>query len=124
MNSGDKEWAKMKEFINRKNGFTLLEVVISVAILAVLAVSLIPLISYGYGETITSGKKSTAIYKDAESMEANLNSQTDGITSISTKTISITFGTTSISVPGKLYTATTSYDSTRNPVIISAFTPN
>ncbi|MEI6602838.1 MAG: prepilin-type N-terminal cleavage/methylation domain-containing protein [Clostridia bacterium] len=116
-------------FINinqRKNqkGFTMLEVIISAAILAMLAISLIPLLSYGYSETVLSGKKSIAVYKDAESLEANLNNTTDGITSITAKTLTISFGETVVTVVGKLYQAHVTYDANRGDAEIKAFKPD
>ncbi len=124
MSNGDKEVLKLIKNTKAKKGFTMIEVIVSAAILAILAISLIPLISFGYSETVSSGQKSTAVYKDAESLESNFNSETDGITNITSKTIVISFGEADISIPGKLLKATKSYDSLRNPVVISAFKPD
>jgi len=102
----------------------MIEVIISAAILAILAISLIPLLSYGYSETVLSGKKSVAVYKDAESLEANLNNTTDGITSITAKTLTISFGGVIVSVPGKLFQARVTYDTNRGDALIKAFKPD
>ncbi|MEI6132333.1 MAG: prepilin-type N-terminal cleavage/methylation domain-containing protein [Bacillota bacterium] len=107
-----------------KKGFTLLEVIVSASILAIIAISLIPLISFSFGETVVSGNKSVGIYKDSESLDSNLNDISDSVTSITTKTITIDFGGAVATVTGKLYTAAVTYEATRGQVQIKAFKPN
>ena len=124
MNSMDIIKNKASSFKKSRKGFTLIEIVVSVAIIALLAVSLVPLLSFGFNQTVISGQKSTAVLGDVTSMEGTLSGTTDAITTGTDKTLIISFGGTIVTVAGKLYEAGVTFGSSGDKAIVTAFKPN
>jgi len=114
----------VKVMFQNDKGFTLLEIVVCIAIILVIGVSLIPLFSFGYTQTVASGNKTTALYKEAESMDSALDKISTGFTTSTSKTLVLTFGGTVFSVTGTLYKAAVDYVAPGEKATIFSFQPN
>ena len=56
----------MKVFRNNKSGFTLIEIIISLAILGIMAVSFLTIFSSGFSTIFTMGRKTQAMNNQAQ----------------------------------------------------------
>jgi len=111
----------MWKILTGNRGMTLVEIVVAIAILVILGVSMIPLFGFGLSTTVNSGNRSVAVYSGAKSLESNINGTTDSTTVVTTKTLSIVIGSTTIQVPGKLMTASVTYGNNSTIAKLSTF---
>ena len=73
-----------------KSGFTLIEVIVSIAILGILAVTFIPILSSQYVSIVGTGKKTTATYSAVEEVEKKIK-DSDSYADFDDKTLKIKF---------------------------------
>jgi prepilin-type N-terminal cleavage/methylation domain-containing protein len=55
-----------------KKGFTLIEVIVGIALLGIIAISLIPLFTYGFIQINRAGNRTEAIYDNQSTIETNI----------------------------------------------------
>jgi prepilin-type N-terminal cleavage/methylation domain-containing protein len=109
-------------------GMTLVEVVISLAILGIITVVFLGMFTSGFGGIISAGKYSQAEYEAQEAMEHRIGGVTVAATpsltptTISGKTVSISFPGVPISATGKLEKIV--YNDGKHSVELSTFIPN
>lgn len=100
-----------KLWLKDEHGFTLVEILVSIVILAILAACFISLFTGSSSNIFTSGDRSQALYKAQESLEFVMS---EGV-STPEATLSIqydsTVGVNPIVVEGKLYEETITYNS-------------
>ena len=64
--------SKVKKYTNLKKGFTLIEVIISIAILAIASTALVTMFTNGFNGICGAGKKSVSHYTSQEQIESNI----------------------------------------------------
>lgn len=85
-----------------KNGLTLLEIIISVAMLGILVISFSAFFSTGFGWVTKAGDTSQAIYASQKFIEKAIVDESG----VSSEVFHFDFGITSFDVPGKIETST------------------
>lgn len=106
----------MKTFI-KKQGFTLVELIISFAILGIIAITFLAIFSGMYKGISNAGNKSKAAFSAQGNIDNSIATRTDG-----TDTMTIQFNGNSISLTGRTLTSTVTSGNTT--VTVSVYTPN
>ena len=98
-----REIMTMKTNKNVKNGFTLIELIVAVAILAIVSIGFLTMFTSGFSIISRSGRQTKANYNAQELIEKSINddSTTDANLTVTTnQSITVTFGVTPYSVAG------------------------
>lgn len=66
-----------KNFKNLRNGFTLVETIVSIAMLAIISVAFLAMFSNGIIGISNSGRKSTSHYNAQDEMEKNIDNSSE-----------------------------------------------
>lgn len=108
--------------MNKSKGFTLVEVLVSIAMIAIAIIAIIPLFNGSFSNIINSGKKSGAIAVAQKNIEDALKNGT----SLSTDTMNLTFKRTGYSdmilaIPGQKVDVTYAYSNITGS--LSVFVP-
>jgi len=85
-----------------KNGLTLIEVIISIAILGIVVMAFSTFIGSNYVKSIKLGQESQAVFEAKTGAEAILNDQSFADSSSTPTNLVITFGSNNIVVPGNI----------------------
>jgi len=110
----------MKEYKCIKKGFTLIEVIVAVAILAIVVTAFLAMFQSGAVEISDAGKKSTSHYNAQAKMESKISdSSIDGTSMI---TINLNFSGTTYSVEGRKIDIDYVYG--KNSKKLTTFNPN
>lgn len=113
---------KCKKYIKNKKGFTLIEVILSIAILGIISVAFLSIFTNGLIGIANSGKKSISHYSAQNQIESNINDSADLPSNVITSTENITLkfpGSTNI-VSGRQVDVTYNYGSKSK--ILTTFT--
>lgn len=84
-----------------KNGFTLIELIISVAILSVVLLSIVSVLSTSYVQTILIGDRNTDLYLAETDVEHFLKGDSIATSTEQNYTVSVTFGSHTFNVDGR-----------------------
>jgi len=109
-------------------GFSLLEVLLSVVILAIIATTLLKIFSIGYVDIVNMGSNIKAQYVAQQTLETvlsggNAYNYQEKITCVPSKvTINFSSNTMQMEQPGKLYTVNTGYGNEN--IQVSVFAPS
>ena len=117
--------SKHKNYLKNKKAFTLLEVVLSIALLAIISVAFLTMFTSGIVGIKNSGKKTVSHYTVQSQVESNITDPEDLPSNVVTSTKSITLifpGNPSIVVNGRQIDATYSYGSISKK--LTTFTTN
>ncbi|MBU3153368.1 prepilin-type N-terminal cleavage/methylation domain-containing protein [Clostridium estertheticum] len=116
---------KNKNYLKNEKGFTLIEIIISIAILGIISIAFLSVFTSGIVGISNSGKKSIAHYTAQDQIESNINDPKDSPSNVvtSTKSISLTFpGNTTIVINGRQIDVTYIYGSISKK--LTTFTTN
>ncbi len=116
---------RYKSYLEKKKAFTLLEVVLSMALLAIISTAFLTMFTSGIVGIKNSGKKSVSHYTVQSQIESNITDSGDLPSNVvtSAKSITLTFpGNPSIVVNGRQIDATYSYGSISKK--LTTFTTN
>jgi prepilin-type N-terminal cleavage/methylation domain-containing protein len=91
----------MKRHLNKK-GLTLLEVIISIAIIGIIVVSFLSLFSNSFVQVIRSGNKGTSMYSAQTTAEDQL--ENTSYSESGSTTITVSWGSSNLSMDGNLKT--------------------
>lgn len=105
---------------DKRRGLTLIEVIISLAIICIVAVAFSSIFLSGLKGIEISGNKSKAKFKTQAQIEEIINSKVDAFDPDLT-TLNVDFGTKVISIDGKYITKESEIN--KNKVKITVFTP-
>lgn len=108
--------------MRKPRGFSLIEIIIALAIIAVISVSLLSMFSFGYRHTVTAGQKSQADSLAQTQMEIFLSGSTTSVVPSVTDgvlTIHLTSATTSaaIEVSGSTVAITADSDGSQSTMV-------
>lgn len=88
----------------KNKGFTLIEIIVSIALIAILGISLLTMFTVGFKSIIGAGNKNITVYKEQAETEEKLKSKPSS-GNISNKFLKISFeDSTYIEVEGKIET--------------------
>jgi prepilin-type N-terminal cleavage/methylation domain-containing protein len=116
---------KYKNYLKNKKGFTLIEVILSIALLGILSIAFMTMFTSGIVGISNSGKKSISHYTAQNQIESNINDLGNISSNVltSTKSITLTFpGNTGIVISGRQIDVTYKYGSRFK--ILTTFTTN
>lgn len=110
-----------------KKGLTLIEVILSIAILGIIAIVFLTVFTTGVKGVFEAGRWSEAEYETQHAMENELADVPSNVPNVQvaeygSTNISITFGTTTITVHGK--TINTDYNDGKHKVHLTSFVPD
>lgn len=88
----------VKQILHQSAGLTLIETIISIALIAIIALSMLTVFTVGMKMTASAGTRSKAVYEAQGNVEQDLT--TNNTNPLSTVTLSSTDGTTTITVDG------------------------
>lgn len=111
----------MNRLMNRlKNpqGFTLIEMIVALAIIGIMAVSFLTVFSSTYAHIFSAGRRSDAIFSTEKKVEAAIASGTTG----TADTFSLSIGGRTINVSGTLVTEQSTYENGKT-VTLKSFVP-
>lgn len=96
---------------NRKKGFTLVELIVSVAILSIIATTFLMMFSNGFIGIVGAGKKSINHYTAQNQIESNISDATYSSSNIATasSSITLTFASSNYNVSGRKIDVTYGY---------------
>ena len=102
-----------------KNGMTLIEIIVALAILGIIAVSFLAVFTSAFKFIYTAGRKSVAVNQAEQSIESKL-----AVGSVSNaSSIVLDFGTTSVQVYGELVSQIQAYENGSKDVSLLSFIP-
>jgi prepilin-type N-terminal cleavage/methylation domain-containing protein len=112
----------LKKGMNKNKGFTLVEILVSIAMIAIAIIAIIPLFNGSFSNIISSGQKSGAIAVAQKNIEDAL----ENGTSLSTYTMNLTFKSAGYSdmvltIPGQKVDVTYTYSNISGS--LSVFVP-
>jgi prepilin-type N-terminal cleavage/methylation domain-containing protein len=110
----------MKTLIHNKHGFSLVEILVAFFIISLLAMAVIPALTYGFLQIDDSGDKSKALASVQQSVETELAKSTVP----KTHTVTVKFGSTNVSIDGVIIQKEESYGNFSNKVKVDVFIPN
>ncbi|MBZ9688550.1 type II secretion system GspH family protein [Clostridium estertheticum] len=116
---------KYKKYLKNKKGFTLIEVILSIALLGIISIAFLTMFTSGIVGITNSGKKSVSHYTAQNQIESNINDLANLPSNVvtSTKSITLTFpGNTGIVISGRQVDVTYTYGSRSK--ILTTFTTN
>ena len=116
----------MKLKTGNKRGFTLIEIIVSVAILAIILIAFLPLFGFSFINTFRSGNQSVANYKNQRLLEETYSGveNVSGVTSTNLpQPLEIMIDGIRVRVPGRLIEVDSGYDDNGNSVKTKAFVP-
>jgi prepilin-type N-terminal cleavage/methylation domain-containing protein len=99
-----KRFQAIRKILSNSKGMTLVEIIVALAIFAIIVVFLAPILSNSYLGVINSGNKSEALYENQESLEevvAGEDSSDVGVVDAD-RELTISFGSEEIQVNGDL----------------------
>ena len=102
-----------------KKGMTLVEIIVAMAILGIIAISFLAVFTSSFKFIYTAGRKSVAVNQAEQSVETNIANGT----ALTANSITLDFGTVSISVPGELITKDQSFENGTKMVSLQSFIP-
>jgi competence protein ComGC len=105
--------------ISNENGFTIVEMIVSFLIIAIMAACIIPSLIFGFKQVYDSGNKSEKIYSVQEEIESEL---VTGSAS-EPKTIEIQFGDLTFTVEGSIIEKEEVYDTQGDKAKAKVFIP-
>lgn len=111
----------MNRLMNRLNnpkGFTLIEMIVALAIIGIMAVSFLTVFSSTYAHIFSAGRRSDAIFSTEKKVEAAIASGTTG----TADTFSLSIGGRTINVSGTLVTEQSTYENGKT-VTLKSFVP-
>lgn len=100
----------MKNCIKKKNGFTLIEVIVSIALLAIIATAFMTLLSNSYADIFISGSKSDALFQAQKEVEFNMAVGTTESSDNLVIEYDSSVGVNPITIKGKIILETKSYN--------------
>jgi prepilin-type N-terminal cleavage/methylation domain-containing protein len=114
----------IKSIITKKKGFTLIEIIVSLALIGLMAIIFIPIFNFGYSGILSAGKHSKAGYLGQQAIENYLAGNAVTVPNTVTNTtpnvsVSINFQGTIITVTGVIKSV--SYEDGRYQVDVSTF---
>lgn len=102
--------------MKNKKGFTLIEVILSIALIALIAVTILGIFGTGVRNIVRAGNRTEAVFQEQESIDSTINSY-DSIEGEDT-VLEIDFdGKFTVDVEGKIAT------SSENNIILKTFVP-
>ncbi len=104
--------------IKNNNGFTLAELILSIALFGIVAVSLIPIFTYGIIQINRSGARSEAVYENQTAIETAPSSVP---LVVDNDVVTFTFDGVDVPITIDVYEAETSYDLNGNKSSIIFF---
>lgn len=104
----------MKKLVSKK-GFTLLEIIIGIALFGIISISIIPLFTYGFIHINRSGNRSVALYEIQRTIETN------GVINPTSQTLTLIFDDRNIDIEINTYEVEEVYDKNGNKVSIFYF---
>ncbi|WAG72320.1 prepilin-type N-terminal cleavage/methylation domain-containing protein [Clostridium estertheticum] len=114
----------MEKKIDNKQGFTLIEVVVGIALLGIIIISFMPVFSNSFKGITNSGKKSNALYSSQEGIEKKLHGGTDINSTDTPKRITIKFSGAEFDVNGKAILTEIPFGNNGNKTIVKSFKPD
>lgn len=110
----------------KKKGFTLIELIISIALFAILSVAFLSMFSTGIKGIFNAGNKSKANYTSQQALENELSGKPVTVDSVnvssSDSNMELDFDGIKVDVNGKIRTL--NYDNGRQRIELVTFTPN
>ncbi len=116
----------MKALMKNRRGFTLIELIVSIAILAIIIIAFMPLFSFSFVNTFRSGNQSEAVYQNQSLLEESYSGAEEVEGVISTELpqpLEINIDGVIVRVPGRLIEVSSDYDNNGNLVNTKAFVP-
>lgn len=116
----------MKALMGNREGFTLIELIVSIAILAIIIIAFMPLFSFSFVNTFRSGNQSEAVYQNQSLLEESYSGAeaVEGVTSTELpQPLEINIDGVIVRVPGRLIEVTSDYDKNGSRVETKAFVP-
>jgi len=89
---------------NKNNGFTLVEIIISITLLSIIAIAVFPVFINIFNSIFSAGDKTVATYQAQQDIINDLDSGSGSST-----TVTFSNGSINININANMYTATSSY---------------
>lgn len=109
----------MKKLLLNQKGFSLVEILVSITILGMMAIFILPSLTFGYVQLFEAGKQTEAYANVQSEMEEEL-AKTDTPTS---SAITIEFGSQTISVNGAIVEKEEDYGTRGHKAKVKVFIP-
>lgn len=111
----------------KNNGFTLIELIVSIGILGIIVVAFSGMFLSGFNTIAKSGNRSSGDYEAQKVMESKISNPTAGVdgnvaTTVDNTELNIKFGSKEIQVPGKRVES--EFNDGKSTVIITTFVPD
>jgi prepilin-type N-terminal cleavage/methylation domain-containing protein len=108
--------------LKKKKGFTLIELIVAIAILGILCIAFLPMFVQGFKAIATAGRRSKANYDTQKNVEKDIDDRLVSAGADSLRITSSMDSTFFVDVPGEEKTETTTFEG-RN-VVITFFMPD
>lgn len=110
----------MKTFFHNRKGVTLVEILVAFVLVSLIAIAILPALTFGYLQIDDSGDKTKALGSVQQTIETEFAKATVPVTN----SVSITFGSTSFSVQGTTIEKEEAYGNFNSKVKVMVFIPN